>query len=119
MPLGVISKTQSESKRPLRLGLVADPSLSFVKISTWALLGLGDPLAGRKTKPGKVGWGLLLVAGLGEAMASVFEVKYEVGHGIAGLLGVLGLPDCGAAGQRERRPHRGGVCGFLWLALFT
>jgi hypothetical protein len=45
-----------------------------------------------KTKSGNVGLALLFVAGLGEAMASVFDVRHEVGHGIAGLLGILSLP---------------------------
>ena len=35
---------------------------------------------------------LLVVAGVGEAMASVFDVTRETGHGIAGLLGVAGFP---------------------------
>lgn len=67
-------------------------SLMFLAwgLSTWALAwALRSQL---KTKAGKVGLGLLLVAGLGEAMASVFDVTHEVGHGIAGLLGVVGLP---------------------------
>jgi hypothetical protein len=53
--------------------------------------GLGDPLAG-EDEAGQGGPRLLLVAGLGEAMAAVFDVRHEVGHGVAGLLGVVGLP---------------------------
>ena len=34
----------------------------------------------------------LIVAGIGEAMASVFDVTHDTGHGIAGLLGVGGFP---------------------------
>jgi hypothetical protein len=59
-------------------------------ISTWALArAIWSHVA---TKAGKVGLWLLVAAGLGEALASVFDVTHEVGHGIAGLLGVLGLP---------------------------
>ena len=41
---------------------------------------------------GKVGLWLLILAGIGEAMASIFDIRHEVGHGIAGLLGVSGFP---------------------------
>jgi hypothetical protein len=34
----------------------------------------------------------LAVAGIGEAMASLFGVTHDTGHGIAGLLGVGGFP---------------------------
>jgi hypothetical protein len=33
-----------------------------------------------------------MFAGIGEAMASVFDIRHEIGHGIAGLLGVIGFP---------------------------
>jgi len=59
-------------------------------VSTWALAGAIRSQV--KTRAGKAGLALLLVAGLGEAMASVFDVRHQVGHGIAGLLGVVGLP---------------------------
>lgn len=67
-------------------------SLMFLSwgISTWALaLAIWSQV---QTKAGKVGLGFLVVAGLGEAMASVFDVTHETGHGIAGLLGVVGFP---------------------------
>jgi Protein of unknown function (DUF998) len=67
-------------------------SLMFLAwgISSWALAAaLWSQV---KTRAGKVGWWLLVIAGLGEAMAAVFDVTHEVGHGIAGLLGVLGFP---------------------------
>jgi Protein of unknown function (DUF998) len=65
-------------------------SLMFLALgfSTWALAwAIRSQVT---TKAGKVGLALLLVAGLGEAMASVFDIRHEVGHGVAGLLGVLG-----------------------------
>lgn len=59
-------------------------------VSTWALAGaIWSQI---KTKAGKVGLWLLLVAGLGEAMASVFDITHDVGHSIAGVLGVGGFP---------------------------
>jgi hypothetical protein len=39
-----------------------------------------------------VGLWFLIIAGIGEAMASVFDVRNEIGRGIAGLLGVIGFP---------------------------
>lgn len=39
-----------------------------------------------------MGLWLLVMAGVGEAMASVFDVRHEIGHGIAGVLGVIGFP---------------------------
>ncbi|HEV2423474.1 MAG TPA: DUF998 domain-containing protein [Terriglobia bacterium] len=67
-------------------------SLMFLTwgVSTWALAAAiwEQP----RTRAGRAGLGFLLLAGLGEAMASVFDVNHEIGHGVAGLFGVLGLP---------------------------
>jgi len=59
-------------------------------IGTWALAVA--IWAQVNTTGGKIGLWLLVIAGIGEAMASVFDVTHEVGHGIAGLLGVIGFP---------------------------
>jgi hypothetical protein len=67
-------------------------SLMFLAwgIGTWALArAIWSQV---QTRAGKVGVWVLLIAGLGEAMASVFDVTHPLGHSIAGLLGVLGLP---------------------------
>jgi hypothetical protein len=67
-------------------------SLMFLAwgISTWALAGaIWSQVV---TRAGRVGLWFLLAAGLGEAMASVFDVTHDAGHTIAGLLGVFGLP---------------------------
>ncbi len=45
-----------------------------------------------KTKAGKVGLWFLVIAGLGEAMASVFDITHDPGHSIAGVLGIGGFP---------------------------
>lgn len=59
-------------------------------ISSWALaVAIWSQV---KTNPGKVGLFFLVVAGIGEAMASVFDINHPTGHGIAGFLGVLGFP---------------------------
>ena len=86
-------------------------------IGSWALAVAIWPEV--HTKPGKSGLWLLVVAGVGEAMASVFDINYPIGHGIAGLLGVIGFPIAAlllsvALGRNEawnsiRRP-------LLWIA---
>ena len=59
-------------------------------ISSWALaIALWPQVA---TRAGKVGVWLLVIAGLGEAMASVFDITQDTGHAIAGLLGMGGFP---------------------------
>ena len=67
-------------------------SLMFLSwgIGTWALAVaiLGEV----RTTAGRAGVWLLIIAGVGEAMASVFDIRHEVGHGLAGLLGVIGFP---------------------------
>lgn len=45
-----------------------------------------------RTRSGKIGMSFLLLAGVGGAMASVFDITHDVGHGIAGLLGMGGFP---------------------------
>ena len=94
-------------------------SLMFLSwgISSWALVVAVRPEV--HTRAGTVGLWFLFIAGIGEAMASVFDVTHEIGHGIAGLLGVIGFPIAAlllsvALGRNEswrkaRRP-------LLWLA---
>jgi hypothetical protein len=67
-------------------------SLMFLTwgLSTWALAAcLAPDLRG---VAGRFGLAMLVVAGAGEAMASVFDINHPVMHGVAGLLGVVGLP---------------------------
>jgi hypothetical protein len=44
-----------------------------------------------QTRTGRIGLGFLGAAGVGEAMASVFDINHPL-HSVAGLLGVGGLP---------------------------
>ena len=67
-------------------------SLMFLAwgISSWALaVALWSQV---KTRAGKVGLWFLVIAGLGEAMASVFDITHDPGHSIAGVLGMAGFP---------------------------
>jgi hypothetical protein len=67
-------------------------SLMFIAwaVSSWALV-----IAVRSqvmTTGGKIGLVLLVMAGLGEALAAVFDVRRPELHGLAGLLGIPTLP---------------------------
>src|SRR6266487_3723794 len=67
-------------------------SLMFLAwgISSWALaLAIWSQV---KTKAGKVDWWFLVIAGLGEAMASVFAFTLAPGPGSAGELGWAAFP---------------------------
>jgi len=97
-------------------------SLMFLAwgISSWALaMAIWPEVA---TKDGKAGLWFLVAAGMGEAMASVFDVRHETGHGIAGLLGVGGFPIAAlllsvALGQLES--WRGARKLLVWIANFN
>jgi hypothetical protein len=94
-------------------------SLMFLSwgISSWALaVAIWSQV---KTKAGKVGLWFLVVAGIGEAMASVFDIRHDTGHGIAGLLGVGGFPVAAlllsvSLGRTEA--WRGARKTLLWIA---
>ncbi len=67
-------------------------SLMFLAwgISAWALaVAIWSQV---KTRAGKVGLWFLVIAGIGEVMASVFDITHDTGHSIAGVLGVGGFP---------------------------
>jgi hypothetical protein len=86
-------------------------------IGTWALAAAIRSQV--KTRAGNVGWLFLVIAGLGEAMASIFDVTHEVGHGIAGLLGVVGFPPAAlllSVCLGRIQLWRGSKKALLWLA---
>src|SRR5947207_2384740 len=59
-------------------------------MSSWALaVAIWSQV---KTTAWKVGLWFLVIAGLGEDMASVFDVTHDPGHSIAGVLGMGGFP---------------------------
>jgi Protein of unknown function (DUF998) len=58
-------------------------------LSSWALaITVWSQLNGIG---GKIALGLLIAAGVGEAMASVFDINHPL-HNLAGMIGVLSLP---------------------------
>lgn len=86
-------------------------------ISSWALV-----VAVRSEVPtsaGKLGLVFLLIAGFGEALAAVFDVRHEIGHGIAGLLGVIGFPIAAllvSVALRRNQAWRSRAGVLLWFA---
>jgi Protein of unknown function (DUF998) len=86
-------------------------------MSSWALaIALWPQVA---TRAGKIGVWLLVIAGLGEAMASVFDITHDVGHAIAGLLGMGGFSVAAVALSISlgRAPAwHGRTRALLWLA---
>jgi hypothetical protein len=103
-------------------------SLMFLSwgVGTWALAAAIRPhIAGRAGRAGLI---FLVIAGLGEVMAAVFDINQDLGHGMAGLLGVGGLPIAAVLVTRAlprdgswasaRRPLMG-MAVLTWLAVAT
>ena len=94
-------------------------SLMFLAwgISSWALaVAIWSQV---KTKAGKVGLWFLVIAGLGEAMASVFDVTHDTGHSIAGVLGMVGFPIAAvllSVSLGRLHAWRGAKKPLLWIA---
>jgi hypothetical protein len=67
-------------------------SLMFVAwgLSSWALGVAISPEA--RTLPVKIGLVCLTLAGIGQAMAAVFDINHDTLHSLAGALGIIGLP---------------------------
>ncbi len=94
-------------------------SLMFLAwgMSSWALaVAIWSQV---KTKAGKVGLWFLVIAGLGEAMASVFDITHDTGHSIAGVLGMVGFPIAAvllSVSLGRLRAWRGAKKPLLWIA---
>jgi hypothetical protein len=94
-------------------------SLMFLSwaISSWAVaVALWSEI---QTNAGRVGLWFLIAAGIGEAMASAFDITHPIGHGIAGLLGVIGFPVAAlllSAALRRDENQRARAKGLLWIA---
>lgn len=85
-------------------------SLMFLAwgVSSWALAA--SIWSQASTWTAKFGLLFLIVAGIGEAMAAVFDIRHMVGHNVAGLLGVGGLPIAALLISRNLRR------GLAWQA---
>jgi hypothetical protein len=94
-------------------------SLMFLAwgISSWALaVAIWSQV---KTKAGKVGLWFLVIAGIGEAMASVFDITHDTGHSIAGVLGIGGFPIAAlllSVSLGRTQAWRGAKKPLLWIA---
>jgi hypothetical membrane protein len=94
-------------------------SLMFLAwgMSAWALaLALWSQV---KTRAGKVGWWFLVIAGLGEALASIFDITHDPGHSIAGILGIVGFPIAAlllSVSLGRTQAWHGARLPLLWMA---
>jgi hypothetical protein len=73
-----------------RYGWVLSLMFASWAVSSWALTAAVRPQLDR-TIGGKTALGLLIAAGVGQAMASVFDINHPL-HELAGMIGVLSLP---------------------------
>jgi hypothetical protein len=96
-------------------------SLMFIAwaFSSWALAySIRSQV---KTRGGKIGLIFLVLAGVGEAMASVFDVKHSL-HGVAALIGIPSLPIAAmliGLSLRRNREWSGEKKGLLITANLT
>ena len=96
-------------------------SMMFISwaISSWALAyGIRSQV---KTIGGKIGLVFLILAGIGEAMASVFDVRHSL-HGVAALIGIPSLPIAAmliSLSLRRNRAWSGEKKGLLLTANLT
>lgn len=73
-----------------RYGWVLSWMFAFWALSSWALaFAIRSQV---RTRAGKIGLVLLIAAGIGEAMASVFDINHPALHDLAGYIGILSLP---------------------------
>jgi hypothetical protein len=94
-------------------------SLMFLSLGMgpWALAIAVWPQV--PTRAGQVGLWFLLASGLGGVLASYFDIRHEIGHGIAGLLGVLGFPVAAlliSSSLGRKEAWHSVKRGLLWLA---
>ncbi|MFZ0742955.1 MAG: DUF998 domain-containing protein [Terracidiphilus sp.] len=107
-----------------RYGWVLSLMFLCLGMSPWALaVSIWSQVP---TRAGKVGLWILIVAGLGGVLASVFDITHDMGHGIAGLLGVIGFPIAAlllsvALGQNEKwrtaRPALHWAANLNWISV--
>ena len=97
-------------------------SLMFVAwgLSSWALAFAISSEA--RTMSVKIGLVCLLLAGIGQAMAAVFDINHDTLHSLAGALGIVGLPIAAMLisvklGRTE--PWSGARRPLLWTANLT
>jgi hypothetical protein len=101
-------------------------SLTFAAwgVSSWALAFAIRPHI--RTRGGRVGLAFLIVAGLGQALAVVFDIRQDVMHNLAGALGIIGLPVAAmlispSLGRNlewsHARPHLLALANLTWISV--
>lgn len=93
-------------------------------VSSWALvLAIRSQV---RTHAARVGLACLVVAGCGEALAAIFDIRNDIGHNLAGTLGLIGLPVAAvlisrSLGQLSLKvlAHLTWISLVLWLASFV
>jgi hypothetical protein len=89
-------------------------------LSSWALVFALRSQA--RTTPVKIGLVFLTLAGVGEAMAAVFDINHDTLHNLAGALGILGLPIAAmviSVNLGHRQPWSASKRTLLWTANLT
>ncbi len=93
-------------------------------VSSWALaLAIRSQV---RTRAARVGLAFLVVAGCGQALAAVFDIRNDIGHNLAGTLGLVGLPVAAvlisqSLGQLRLKvlAHLTWISVLLWMASFV
>jgi hypothetical protein len=103
-----------------RYGWVLSVMFASWGLSSWALVVALRFQPG--TNPGRIALLLLALAGLGQAMAAVFDINHDALHSLAGALGILCLPAAAVLishrlCRTERRSHAGTL--LRWAAHLT
>jgi hypothetical protein len=102
-----------------RYGWVLSLLFACWSVSSWSLAYSLKPL--RSSRTGRVGLWILVIAGLGQAIASAFDVNQPL-HGLADLLGAGGLPVAAmltSIAIVRSRPSLPGRAALLFLANLT
>lgn len=103
-----------------RHGFVLSLMFATWGFSSWALaFAIRSQV---QTAVGKIGLAFLTVAGIGEAMAAVFDINHDAGHSLAGALGVLGLPIAAmliSLRLSRSEPWTAARSSLLWTANLT
>ena len=101
-------------------GWVLSLMFAFWAVSSWALaFAIWSQL---RTRAGRIGLVFLLAAGVGEAMASAFDINHQPLHNVAGNIGIPGLPVAAmliSVRLSRTQPWSAARKALLWTANLT
>jgi hypothetical membrane protein len=98
-----------------RYGWVLSLMFASWAVSSWALAAVVRPQLDRSIG-GKLALGLLIAAGIGQAMASVFDINHPL-HELAGMIGVLCLPIAAMLISVRLVRHSLWLANLTWVSL--